>query len=236
MASWEGKIISKMVTRHKHQDPQDSIHLFISCKHIENLLCAQILGMRCWRQDVVLRELVVVYMCTHMYTHIHPVAVNILPHVGLSPLLPPARATPCRRALTAATIPAHGNPSVLAFNSIFDCKWAHMTSLIRGHLESSCCCCSGAKSCATLCDPLDCSMPGFPVLHYLLEFAQTHVCWVGDAIHLVLCCPLLLLSSIFPSIRVFSKESVLHIKWPKYWSFIVSPSNEYSGLISFRTD
>ena len=56
--------------------------------------------------------------------------------------------------------------------------------------------------------------------------------------HLILCCPLLLLPSIFPSIRVFSNESVLHIKWPKYWSFSfnISPSNEYSGLISFRMD
>ena len=56
--------------------------------------------------------------------------------------------------------------------------------------------------------------------------------------HLILCCPLLLLPSIFPSIRVFSNESVLHIRWPKYWSFRVSisPSNEYSGLISFRMD
>ena len=56
--------------------------------------------------------------------------------------------------------------------------------------------------------------------------------------HLILCCPLLLLPSIFPSIRVFSNESVLHIRWPKYWSFSfnISPSNEYSGLISFRVD
>ena len=56
--------------------------------------------------------------------------------------------------------------------------------------------------------------------------------------HLILCCPLLLLPSIFPSIRVFSKESVLHIRWPKYWSFSfnISPSNEHSGLISFRMD
>ena len=54
--------------------------------------------------------------------------------------------------------------------------------------------------------------------------------------HLILCCPLLLLPSIFPSIRVFSNESVLHIRWPKYWSFRISPSNEYSGLISFTID
>ena len=69
------------------------------------------------------------------------------------------------------------------------------------------------------------------------EFAQTHVHWVSDAIqpsHPL--SPLLLLPSTFPSIRVFSNESILHIKWPKYWNFSVSPSNEYSRLISFRTD
>ena len=62
--------------------------------------------------------------------------------------------------------------------------------------------------------------------------------WVMPSNHLILCCPLLLLPSIFPSIRVFSNESVLHITWPKYWnfSFSISPSNEYSGLISFRMD
>ena len=98
---------------------------------------------------------------------------------------------------------------------------------------------SVAPSCPILCDPMDCSTPGFPVNHQLLEFAQTHVHWVGDAIqpsH-----PLLSLSSpasIFPSIRVFSNESALHIRWPKYWSFSfnISPSNEYSGLISFKIE
>ena len=96
-----------------------------------------------------------------------------------------------------------------------------------------------SQSCLTLCDPVDCSMPCFPVLHYLLEFAQTHVRWVGDAFQLSHPLPLLLLlPSIFPSIRVFSNESALHIRWPKYWSFnlSISPSNEYSGLISFRID
>ena len=83
---------------------------------------------------------------------------------------------------------------------------------------------------------MDCSTPGLPVLHQLLELAQTHVHQVGDAIkHLILCCSLLLLPSIFPSIRLFSNESVLCIRWPKYWSFSfsISPSNECSGLISF---
>ena len=81
-------------------------------------------------------------------------------------------------------------------------------------------------------------MPGFPVHHQLVEPTQTHVNCIGDAIqpsHPLL--PLLLPPSIFPSIRVFSNESV-HIRWPKYWSFSfsISPSNEYSGLISFKMD
>ena len=83
---------------------------------------------------------------------------------------------------------------------------------------------------------MDCSMPGFPVLLYLLEFAQTHVHRVMPSNHLILCRPLLFPPSIFPSIRVFSNESALRIRWPKFWSFSfsISPSNEYSGLISFR--
>ena len=99
------------------------------------------------------------------------------------------------------------------------------------------CCCPVPQSCPTLCNPMDCSIPGFSLLHFLLEFAQTHVHWVSDAIqpsHPL--SPLLLLLSVFPSIRVFFSESVLPIRWPKYWSFSISPSNAYSGLISFRID
>ena len=86
---------------------------------------------------------------------------------------------------------------------------------------------------------MDCSTPGFPVHQQLPEFTQTHVHWVSDAVqpfHPL--SPLLLLPSIFPSIRVFSNESALHIRWPKYWSsrFNISPSNEYPELISFRMD
>ena len=82
-----------------------------------------------------------------------------------------------------------------------------------------------------LCDPRDCSTPGFPVHHQLPELTQIHVHRVSDVIHLIILCrPLLLPPSIFPSISVFPSESVLPIRWPKYWSFSfsISPSNEYS--------
>ena len=83
---------------------------------------------------------------------------------------------------------------------------------------------------------MDCITLDSPFLHCLLEFAQVHVRCVRDiSNHLILCYPLLL-PSIFPSIRVFSNESALHIQWQKYWSFITSLSNEYSGLISLRID
>ena len=94
-------------------------------------------------------------------------------------------------------------------------------------------------SCVQLCNPMDCRMAGIPVHHQLLEFTQTHVIEsMMPSNHLILCCPLLLPPSIIPSIRVFSKESVLCIRWPNYWgfSFNISPSNEHSGLISFRMD
>ena len=99
------------------------------------------------------------------------------------------------------------------------------------------CCCLVAQSCLTIFTPMDCCMPGFPVLYYLPEFAQTHVHWAPPTISSSVP-PLLLLPSIFPSIRVFSKESALCIRWPKYWSFSfsISPSSGYSGLISFRIE
>ena len=86
---------------------------------------------------------------------------------------------------------------------------------------------------------MGCSTPGFPVLHYLpglLKLMSIEL--VMPSNYLILCPPLLLLPSTFPSIRVFPSELALHIRWPKYWgfSFSISPSNEYSGLISFRID
>ena len=111
---------------------------------------------------------------------------------------------------------------------------------------------SVAQSCLTLCNPMDCRTLVLSVHHQLPELPQTHVHQVGDATnYLILCHPLLFLSSIFTSIRVFfvcflflflffsfPNESVLPIRWPKYWSFSFSiiPSNEYSVLISFRMD
>ena len=91
--------------------------------------------------------------------------------------------------------------------------------------------------CPTLCDPMDYSMPGFPVYRQLSEFTQTHAHRVSDATQ-----PSHPLPSpsppplVFVSIRVFSSESALCIRWPKYWSFSISPSDEYPGLISFRMD
>ena len=103
-----------------------------------------------------------------------------------------------------------------------------------------CCCCPVAKLCSILCNLMDCSTPGFPVLHYLPEFLLKlmSIESMMPSSHFILCCPLLLLPSIFPSIKAVSSELALCIRWPKYWSFSfsISPSNEYSELISFRLD
>ena len=96
---------------------------------------------------------------------------------------------------------------------------------------------SVAQSCLTLCDPIDYSTPGFlSITNSQSLLKLMFIKLVMPSNHLILCCPLLLPPSVFPSIRVFSKESVLRIRWPKYWSFSISPSNEYSVLISFRID
>ena len=115
-------------------------------------------------------------------------------------------------------------------------EWNPSISFINSHLSIFS---SVTQLCPTLCDPMNCSTPGLPVYHQLPEFTQTHVHRVGDAIqpsHLRR--PLLLLPLIPPSIRVFSNESTLHMRWPKYWSFSfsISPSKEHPGLISFRMD
>ena len=107
------------------------------------------------------------------------------------------------------------------------------TKLVLMHI---CCCCSVAQWCPTLCNPMDCSTPGFPALHHLPELTQTHVHWVSDIIQ-----PSHPLSSPSPAFNLsqrqgYFNEPALCIRWPKYWSFSfsISPSNEYSGLISFR--
>ena len=111
-------------------------------------------------------------------------------------------------------------------------KWENKIRIKNNHQFSS-------SSCPTLCDPVDCGTPGLSVRHQLPEATQTHVHWVSDAIQPShpLSSPLLP-PSIFPSIRAFSNVPVLHIRWPKYWSFSfsISPSNEHSGLISFKMD
>ena len=112
--------------------------------------------------------------------------------------------------------------------------WCHTV------LICCCWCCSVAKSCLTLWDPMDGAISGLPVLHHLPDFAQVHVHWVGDAIQPSY--PLLQSSrSAFSHSQhqqFFPNEFTLHIRWPKYWSFSfsISPSNEYSGLVSFKTE
>ena len=119
----------------------------------------------------------------------------------------------------------------------FLCQWRFRWLQITPYL---CCCWSSvAKLYPPLCDPMNCSTSGFPVLYYLLEFAQTHVHWISDVIQpshpLFSPSPLALRLS---QMKVFSNESAVHIWWPKYWSFSfsISHSNEYSELISLRID
>ena len=132
------------------------------------------------------------------------------------------------------------------YSSLCEMEWIHgILSFISQFI-------SVVRSCLTLCDPMDCSTPGFPSLtsHHtitnswsLLKLLSIESVMPSNHLilrhpHLILCRPLLLLPSMFPSIRVFSHESVLRIRWPKYWSFSfsISPSKEYSGLIYFKMD
>ena len=156
-------------------------------------------------------------------THVHWVSDAIQPsHPLSSPLLPPS-IFPSIRVLS--------NESVLHIRR--PKYWTFSIPMVFHPFSSI------TQSCLTLCDLMDCSMPGLPVHHQLQEFTQIHVHRVGDAIQPShpLSSPLLP-PSIFPNIRVLSNESVLHIRWPKFWSFSfsISPSSEYSGLISFRMD
>ena len=120
-----------------------------------------------------------------------------------------------------------------------------MIIFIGVELLDNCYCCSVTQPYLTLCDPMDCSLPGFPVHHHLLKFVQSHVHWVSDAIQPS--CPLVPFSSCLQSFlasgsflmsRIFSNGSALCSKWPKIWSFTfsINPSNEYSEFIYFRTD
>ena len=106
------------------------------------------------------------------------------------------------------------------------------TGLLRV-LSLGCCCCSVTQLSPALCNPMDCSTPGFPVFHYIPELAQTHVHWVSDAIQPSLSSPSPPAFNLAQHQGLYN-QSVLHIRWPKYWSFSfsISPSNEYSGLIS----
>ena len=98
------------------------------------------------------------------------------------------------------------------------------------------CCCSVAKSCPTVCNAMNCRTLGFPSFTVSLSLLKLMSIEPSNHLSLILCHLLLLLPSTLPSITVFSDESALHIRWPKYWSFSISPSNEYWGLISFRVD
>ena len=128
---------------------------------------------------------------------------------------------------TCLPLPFHSHLLMLLSLALYILTWLFQFSSV-------------SQSCLALCNPVDCSTPGLPVHHELLESTQTDVHWVGDAIlpsHPLLS-PLLLLPPIPPSIRVFSNESALCMRWPKYWSFSFSigPSNEHPGLIFFRMD
>ena len=116
-----------------------------------------------------------------------------------------------------------------------DCSWEVKRHLLLGRKAViNLCCCSVAQLFLSLCNPMNRSTPGLPVHHQLLESTQPmSIESVMPSNHLIFCCPLLLLPSVLPRIKVFSNGSALHTKWPK---FSISPSNEYSELISFRMD
>ena len=126
--------------------------------------------------------------------------------------------------------PSSRKPSLMCRVNLLSPHSSSLSSQSAVGGEGSCCC-SVAQSYPTLCDPMDCSTPGSPVLHHLKLMSIKSVM---PSNHIVLCHPLLLLPSVFPSIRVFSNESAPRIRWPKFWSFSfsISPSSVYSGSIS----
>ena len=133
------------------------------------------------------------------------------------------------------SFPWLGNIPLFSLSIHLSIGFFHALPTINGAAQFS----SIAQSCLTLCNLMNCSMPGFPVHHQLPELVWTQSIELAMPSNHLICCHLfLLLPSIFPSIRVFSNNSVLCIRCPKYWSFSfsISPSNEYSGLISFRID
>ena len=132
-----------------------------------------------------------------------------------------------------------GNLGLVLMSGAMLSKSLIQFSLMGGAVFPPCYFSSVAQSCLTLCNPMDCSTPWLPVHHQFQELLKLmSIELVMPSNHLILHPPLLLLPSIFPSNRVFSNESVLHSRWPKYWRFrfSISPSNEYSELISFTMD
>ena len=137
----------------------------------------------------------------------------------------------------STSFPGAQSASLSTLNFLRGC-WRSTAAAAQGSIsaeaDGKCPCCS-VTQCPTLCDPMDCSTPGFPVLYHLPELGQTHVHWVGDAIQPSLSSPSLPVFN-FPSIKVFSNESALCIRWANYWSFnfSISPSKEYSGQVSLQ--
>ena len=131
------------------------------------------------------------------------------------------------------------NPVCCCLFSLTLCIHVFIKYHTKFYYSNHCCCCSVTNSCPTLCDPKYCSTLGFPahtIFWSLLKLMSIESAMPSS--HLSLCCARLLLPSIYPSIKVFSNELALCLRWPKYWSFSfsISPSKEYSGLISFRID
>ena len=131
------------------------------------------------------------------------------------------------------------NPEIKLRDQTLHCRQILYHLSHQGNPVTGCYFCSVAQLCLTLCDPMDCSIPGLPVPQHLRSLPKSvFIALVTLSSHLILWYPFLLLPSIFPSIRDFSNESAVCIRWPKYWSFSfsISPSSEYSGLISLKID